>query len=94
MSDTDTTTEAPKVAASVKLGQAVAYISTNGKQKLAFVVGTSDTIDSSDHVPSVESPAHAHLEVHSPTGNVYLRHNVPSADAAEEGQTVNVYREV
>lgn len=66
----------------VKLGDKVQYADSQGKAKLAMVLGTQDSVgtdpeDEDASVPAVQDGA-AHLLVFSPTGNTYVRHNVPS----------------
>jgi hypothetical protein len=69
------TYEAPDLP--VPLGTAVVYIATNGRQKLAFALGTPATVgEGSSHVAPL-ADNQLHLEVHSLRGNVYQRRSVP-----------------
>lgn len=65
-------------ATQIKLGQAVEYFSTEGKPKLAFVLGTQATTAADDRIPEL-SEGQAHLVVFSLTGKAYNRYNVPEA---------------
>lgn len=76
-----------------KPGQAgthVIYFSSNGKQKVALVIGDQDTIEVNEvggpndgAVPALNGDNdERHLVVFSPTGSVYVKHNVPGGAEA------------
>lgn len=67
----------------MQLGTPVQYIASNGKPKLAFVLGTPETISEGTEIPTL-SEGQLHLTVFSPNGNIYPRHNVPSAKSVED----------
>lgn len=77
------------VAPQVTLGQPVVYISTKGKQKAAFVVGTPETVEEGTSLP-VLLPGQLHLAVFTWGAGTYLpRLQVPfeglGAQTDEEG---------
>lgn len=66
-----------------KLGTHVVYLSSNGKQKTALVIGDPSSIEVNEvggpndgAVPPL-ADNERHLVVFSPTGAVYVKHNVP-----------------
>lgn len=71
----------------LRLGQAVTYTDTRGRQKAAFVIGTNDSVEPGHDLP-VPEEGHAHLAIFSPSGQVYTRHNVPEAEDAFQAFTV------
>ena len=83
------------MAGTFKPGQAgtnVIYFSSNGKAKVALVVGDPETITVNEvggpndgAVPAILNEGERHLVVFSPTGSVYIKHNVP------EGQGPNTW---
>ena len=85
----------------VKLGQAVTYLSSKGHKKLGLVLSTPDTVTPDTGLPAL-TEGQAHLVVLSPTGNAYMRYNVPSKASVEgmqdflndDGEPVEVWEEV
>lgn len=75
-------------AVDVTLGQAVTYIGSNGKQKVAFVLGTRDSITEGTDVPR-PAANQANLMVFSPSGRVYLRNQTP---VATDDEQTNVFQ--
>lgn len=75
---TNTTTQ-------TRLGQSVTYFDSNGRQKAALVIGTTESTQNG----SVESPeeGHAHLTIFNPSGNRYTRMDVREASEDEESPT-------
>lgn len=80
------------VAPEVKLGQAVQYISTKGKVKLALVVGTPETVEEGTSLP-VLLPGQLHLAVFTWSAGTFLPRlqvpfeglGAPSEDGTEVG---------
>lgn len=72
------------------LGDPVTYISSKGKSKLAFVIGTPDSIDDGGSIPALDD-GYRHLLIISPSGRFQTRHSVPNkADtASDEFKTQN-----
>lgn len=84
---------------SVKLGQAVEYVSTTGKTKMALVTGTPETIVEGTRVPTL-TEGQVHLAVYSIATGWSSRLNVPSAESVSDndgfrdsdGNAIGVYR--
>lgn len=66
----------------IKLGTAVTYFSTEGFEKLAFVIATPETIKPEMGVPELQE-GFLHLTVLSPNGHVSPRFSVPSEEVAK-----------
>lgn len=57
------------------LSRRVVYTSQDGFEKAGLIIGTRDSIKPGTGVSRPDEDA-AHIEVHAPTGKVYVRENV------------------
>lgn len=64
------------------LGDTVNYFDTRGRQKMAFITGTPESIDPEGEIPRPQV-GYAHLLVFSPSGQVYAKASVPLKALAE-----------
>lgn len=75
----DTTSTTASTASKVRLGDTVVYTDRQGFEKAALVVGTRKSIRA-DGMATRPDKGTAHLEIHSVTGNHYVRQAVPQGE--------------
>jgi hypothetical protein len=83
----------------LKLGSQVTYTDTKGNDKLAFIIGTSESVTEGTSLP-VPNEGQFHISVWSPSGRIYPKASVPLASTVkdndgyknEDGKLIGVLR--